>query len=241
MVVIDPRGKDAGLSCGRPIDRVFAIATKEVSVQQYLKFRRESVYAREHSPTPDCPINVVTWYDAAAYCRWLSEQEKVANDEMCYPPIAEIKEGMRLPHDYLRRTGYRLPTAAEAEYASRAGAMTSRFFGSSDKLLPRYAYFRDNSQNRSWPGGSLWPNDLGLFDILGNVLEWCQDSLVPIAKHEGRGDTEVVSNLTQRALKGGSYDKNIQKIRSDRAEHSLPVVQFNEIGFRVARTQRLRP
>jgi formylglycine-generating enzyme required for sulfatase activity len=89
--------------------------------------------------------------------------------------------------------------------------------------------------------GSLWPNDLGLFDILGNVLEWCQDSLVPTAKHADWEDTEVVSNSTQRALRSGSYDKNIEKIRSDRAEHALPVVQFNEIGFRVARTQRPRP
>ena len=62
----------------------------------------------EHSPEPGCPMNLVTWYDAAAYCRWLSEQEKVPPQEMCYPPVSDIRDGMRLPADYLQRTGYRL-------------------------------------------------------------------------------------------------------------------------------------
>src|SRR4029077_5518551 len=125
---------------------------------------------------------------------------------------------------YLRRTGYRLPTQAEAGYACRAGAVTIRFFGSSDKLLLRYAYFRDNSQNHSWPVGSLWPNDLGLFDILGNALEWCQEcrtaedeererrlrlgtlpERLPVI--QDREDTQAVSNSTQRPLRGGDSSK----------------------------------
>jgi eukaryotic-like serine/threonine-protein kinase len=241
MVVIDPRGNDAALSCGRPIDRVFEMATKEVTVKQYRQFRPQPDYSPEQSPDPDCPINVVTWYDAAAYCRWLSEREGLPEHEMCYPPINEIKEGMRLPGDYLKRTGYRLPTEAEAEFACRAGAMTSRFFGSSDELLPRYAYFRNNSKIRSWPVGSLWPNDLGLFDILGNVMEWCQESRSPHRRPEDREDPEPVSNLIERVLRSGSYDKLVNDVRSDRAEHAHPVVQLNQVGFRLARTHRGQP
>jgi eukaryotic-like serine/threonine-protein kinase len=241
MVIIDPRGKDPGLSCRRPVDRVFAMASKEVSVRQFLRFRPNADYEHTHSPTVDCPINCVNWYTAAAYCRWLSERERLPEEEMCYPPINEIKEGMRLPPDYLRRIGYRLPTEAEAEYACRAGTVTSRFFGSADLLLPRYDYFRHNSQNHSWPVGSLRPNDLGLFDILGNVLEWCQESRSPHDRPEDREDTDAVSNTTDRFLHSGSYDKVIDLVRSDRSEHALPPVQFNSIGFRVARTVRPRP
>jgi formylglycine-generating enzyme required for sulfatase activity len=197
----------------------------------------------------------VTWYDAAAYCRWLSEQEGVPESEMCYPPIAQIQEGMRLPPDYLRRTGYRLPTQAETEFACRAGAVTTRFFGSSDQLLPRYAYYRDNSRNHSWPVGSLWPNDLGLFDILGNALEWCQEGLTAEdeerewVRRQGAGlerrpvipdreDSQAVSNSVLRPLRGGDYGKGSRWLRSDRAEHGLPVMQFDVVGFRVARTHR---
>jgi formylglycine-generating enzyme required for sulfatase activity len=183
----------------------------------------------------------VTWYDAAAYCRWLSEREGVPEHEMCYPPIKEIKEGMQLPGDYLKRTGYRLPTEAEAEYACRAGALTSRFFGSADELLPKYAYFRNNSKIRAWPVGSLRPNDLGLFDILGNVLEWCQERRSLVNLPEDREDTQPVSNRNQRVLHSGSYDKIVNEVRSDRAEHAHPVDGLNQIGFRLARTHRQPP
>ena len=196
-------------------------------------------HSPEYSPTNNCPINCVSWYAAIAYCRWLSEQEKVADDQMCYPPISEIKDGMQLPRDYLTRTGYRLPTEAEAEYACRAGTFTSRFFGSADALLPAYAYFRDSSGDHSWPVGSLRPNDLGLFDILGNILEWCQDSRAQQDKFKGVEDTEPVSNTADRVLHGGSYEKRIDRVKSNWTEHALPPAKFNSIGFRISRTHRL--
>jgi formylglycine-generating enzyme required for sulfatase activity len=239
MVVIDPRGQDPSLSGGKRIDRVFAIASKEVSVPQWLRSGVERPgYQPEHSPYPDCPINVVTWYDAARYCRWLSDLERLPKSEMCYPPIDQIKEGMRLPDDYLRRTGYRLPSEAELEYACRAGALTSRFYGSSDELLPRYAFFRDNSQDHAWHVGMLRPNDFGLFDVLGNVQEWCQEAKSEVASDWDREDTKVVTNLDRRILRGGAYGKVGRKIRSDRAETTLPINRYDEAGFRVARTLR---
>ena len=113
-------------------------------------------------------MNGFSWYNAAAYCNWLSRQEGLPE---CYEPNpdGEYATGMKIKPDALRLGGYRLPTEAEWEYACRAGAGTSRFYGASPELLGRYAWYNANSQEQAWPCGSLQPNELGLFDMLGNV------------------------------------------------------------------------
>ena len=109
-------------------------------------------------------------------------------DQWCYLPneAGAYDEGMTIPADVLQRTGYRLPTEAEWEYACRAGAVTSRYYGHSIDLLGAYAWYQANSKEHAWPCGSLLPNDLGLFDMLGNVYEWCQDS-VKLPNHARTG------------------------------------------------------
>ena len=142
---------------------------------------------------PGVVANVVTWYDAAGYCNWLSELAGIPPEQWCYP--RELKPGVKIEADCLKRCGYRLPTEAEWEYFCRAGTETSRPFGGSDFLISRYAWTWLSSKDRTYPPGRLLPNEFGLFDTLGNVLEWCQDGL----KTDPYRDIPVPGALSSRA------------------------------------------
>ena len=98
----------------------FAIATTEVTVKQFRAFREDQGFDTETAPNENCPVNWVSWYDAAAFCNWLSKMEGLRE---CY---REIPGGRwEFFPDYLERDGYRLPTEQEWEFACRVGAQTS--------------------------------------------------------------------------------------------------------------------
>ncbi len=186
---------------------------------------------------PTCPIGGVIWYEAAAYCNWLSKEEGIPEDQWCY----EIKGNVfKLKEKYLSLTGYRLPTEAEMEYATRAGAITSRYYGETEELLPKYAWYFKNSQEKTWPVGSLKPNDLGLFDVQGNLFTWCQESykLYPQGEEvsEDKEDNLMIVNSNSRVLRGGSFAYPASLVRSAYRNLSAPTYRDFNDGFRPART-----
>jgi formylglycine-generating enzyme required for sulfatase activity len=245
-------GRDEG---ERPVRKViprsFALATTTVTRAQFYPFLRDlrarHHYTRKFTPEPDCPAIGVNWFTAAKYCRWLSEQEGIPEDQMCFPPLDDIKEGMRLPADYLRRTGYRLPTEAEWEYACRAGAVTARYYGTAEELLGRYGWYGANSEVHSHPVGLLKPNDFGLFDMHGNIWQWCQERGLASRPWEGkppredREDPEPVLELHGRPLRGGGFYDHPSFLRCSARVNNRPYLIDDNFGFRVARTVRSVP
>jgi formylglycine-generating enzyme required for sulfatase activity len=228
------------------LDRSFAIAAKPVTVEQFLRFRKNYPFDAKSAPHVDCPVNKMTWYAAAAYCNWLSEQEGLPKHEWCYQPNkdGEYADGMKLAPNYLSRTGYRLPTEAEWEHACRAGTVTSWYYGESEELLRKYAWYMKNAARRTWPVGSLKPNDLGLFDMHGNVWAWCQErykaeSAVP----DGQVPSDVEDSLEVvetelRVLRGGSFPDAPAEVRAARRIPVHAGRSINYAGFRLARTFR---
>jgi formylglycine-generating enzyme required for sulfatase activity len=147
-----------------------------------------------------------------------------------------------LKRDYLGLRGYRLPTEAEWEYACRAGAVTSRSYGETVALLPEYGWYEKNAGERTRPVGVKKPNDLGFFDMHGNVHTWCQESYrsYPEAKHGGRvEDKEDILNIspsTLRVLRGGSFYVQAVYVRSASRYRNVPTYRSYAVGFRPART-----
>ena len=144
--------------------------------------------------------------------------------------------------NYLSLLGYRLPTEAETEYATRAGAETSGYYGETEELLPKYAWYNKNSKAKSRPVGTLKPNDLGLFDVQGNVFTWCQESFKPYPPGKGdlatldQEDGLAVSSGVSRALRGGSFDAQASYVRAASRISNVPGFRAFDFGFRVART-----
>jgi formylglycine-generating enzyme required for sulfatase activity len=163
--------------------------------------------ARFKSCGNDCPVENVSWDDAQSFIQKLNEMEK---------------------------ENYDLPTEAQWEYACRAGSTTRYCYGDQESLLDNYAWYRKNSQESTHPVAQLKPNDWGLYDMDGNVWEWCRDL---------KGDYPNLSvidpvgpdNGTIRVLRGGSWYNDADYCRSANSNRRNPVNRNRYYGFRLVR------
>ena len=207
------------------IGRVFAIGTKEVSVEQMLRFDPSHEYYEYRSPTPDCPVGLLDWYGCLKYCRWLSEETE-AEPMHSYPLISDLEEVDSSFDDMLQHGAYRLPTDAEWVYACAALTKTRRYFGWSDSLAKHYYWFYDISigetgKVRYFPPGEKEPNDFGMFSMYDGVREWGHD------RHLDRCSVFGSTN--------GMEPEHAETIKEKQAS-DLPAGRNGFYGLRVART-----
>jgi serine/threonine protein kinase/formylglycine-generating enzyme required for sulfatase activity len=206
--------------------RPFAIGTTEVTLKEFLRFKPK--HSQPGELTPLVPVSDVDFVEIAMYCNWLSLQDGLPPDEYCFAitDTGGIKRANPFPNAS-RRMGYRVPTEAEWEYACRAGTSTKCFFGDTAEWLPKYGWFLVHSEGHLWPVATLRPNQLGLFDMLGNASEWCLRS---------REDAPPGHAI----VRGGNALEALRFARAARRVITHPQWRRATLGFRLARTLPLK-
>jgi len=207
------------------------IGRTEVTNRDYQRFLRASAYVGLPDADSDYlkhvngssqmpkgrhhPVVWVSWKNAVAFCAWLNARERQAG---------------RLPEDYL----YRLPTEAEWELAARGGSNQSGYLYSGAEYLKDAAWYRDNSRGSTQPVGTKRENGLGLYDMSGNVWEWCQDWYQNTYTGLSATDPMGPGKGQHRVLRGGGWNGASPLCRSACRGRMMPSITTSFVGFRVA-------
>lgn len=187
----------------------FYLGKYEVTLGQWEQVMMSNNSSRKECG-PDCPVESVSWFSAQEYVGRLNS-----------------KSGQQ----------YRLPTEAEWEYAARSGGKNEKWAGTSDeKKLDEFALFEKNSEHKPGKKGSKKPNGLGLFDMTGNVAEWCQDwygegyySISPKDNPAGPATGE------KHVLRGGGHYNSESRSRTVTRLKDEPYMTDYSYGFRLVR------
>ncbi len=178
------------------------------------------------------PVINVNWWDAIAYCNWLSEKERLPK---AYDSNGNLldKDG-RITTDITKVLGYRLPTEAEWEYVARGGNKSKGYKYSGSDNVGDVAWYSSNSGGKTQEVGTKAPNELGIYDMSGNVWEWCSDWR---GNYSSSAQTNPYENSgSDRVFRGGSWFSNATYVRVASCANGTPTSTYNSLGFRICRT-----
>jgi formylglycine-generating enzyme required for sulfatase activity len=227
MVRIGPgslmMGSTTGPGAERPAHHVKLTKGFYMGVTEVTQAQWESVMPNNRSryKGADRPVENVTLEDCVEFCKLLTQKERTQG---------KLPEGAE----------YRLPTEAEWEYACRAGAKTKYSFGDSERDLGEYAWYNENS-GRTHPVGTKKANAWGLFDMHGNVWEWCSDWYGSYSAGETEDPTGAPAGASyhKRVFRGGSWGSDAAYCRSaarNACQNNPQYYRLSGLGFRLVRT-----
>ncbi len=231
-------GIDSGIPEHEACVDDFYIGKYEVKIDEFRQFVKETGYKTEaetgdgmhywtgseikkdknkywdnpgFSQTDIHPVVGVSWNDAQEYVNWLSN-----------------KTGKE----------FRLPTEAEWEYAARSEGKSEKWSGTDNESeLGRYAWYKKNSGERNHPVGQKWSNELGLYDMSGNVWEWVQDWYDSDCDESSpENNLKKMSSSPRQAIRGGSWDDLPNRLHTTNRIGHTPYNRCFNLGFRIART-----
>jgi len=225
------RGRAEEMPAHRVLIDSFLMDRHEVTQAEYEKLGKIEAFPNpSHFKGADLPVEQVTWPQAARFCNARSRLEGL---KPCYNEdtgVCDFEAG-----------GYRLPTEAEWEYACRALTDSDYSFGGDARRLGDFAWFADDSGQKTHPVGRKKPNPRGLFDMHGNVAEWCQDVYDPsYYRASPEKDPCGPAEGNEFVLRGGSWKSPADALRSayrigENPGFSDACLARDAIGFRCVR------
>ncbi len=171
------------------------------------------------------PVERVSWYDAVEYCNKLSQREGLT-------PVYRIN-GKSVTANW-NADGYRLPAEAEWEYAARGGSSSRGYKYAGSDNVGRAGWYDDNSGDKTHPVGGKSPNELGIYDMSGNVWEWCWDWKGAYSSGS-QTNPKGPGSGSGRVLRGGSWVDSARYLRSAYRSSGSPGISHDSIGFRLVR------
>ena len=213
---------------GKPVHKVslnsFYIGSYEIDQELYERVMGENP---SYAKGGRLPVESITWYEAVLFCNRLSE---INGLEKVYSI-----DGTSVSADH-SKSGYRLPTEAEWEYAARSRGRDDRKWSgtNSEKELHDYAWYY-NDDPHAHPVGQKKPNDLGIYDMTGNVEEWCWDWYGPYTA-SAKADPRGPASGKHRVARGGAWNWDADYSRTLRRDGFTPDKRYEVLGFRLARS-----
>lgn len=197
----------------------------------------------KHKLSDADPVFGVRWYESVGYCRWLSSQFGLDESAQCYDDpsiLPKNTEGDPLFEQiFLDRPGFRLLMESEWEVVCRGDMITAYSFGNDVQLLDHYGWSQENSNQWLHGVGELRPSARGLFDVHGNLMEWCHDWYLDYKDNTNTDPTGAESG-SDRVGRGGSWDLPAERCRAAQRAGVVPSWRIKYLGFRLVRVPSSR-